>query len=166
VTSVQSESGEPSDVRIDLEIDRVDRFSVELSRFVRLDRFQGIRPNGGFGASHLADVCGSLARTYIRRTGWPRQSALSTPLSFSTVKQLFLQCNPKGLDRSPSLTSFEGTRAALSWSTCCIRHNSGTKRGTSRKSQFRRTWAVSEYASVSSAVDAALRRGGRPVGSW
>jgi len=47
VTSVQSESGEPSDVRIDLEIDRVDRFSVELSRFVRLDRFQGLRPNGG-----------------------------------------------------------------------------------------------------------------------
>ena len=60
-------------------------------------------------------------------------------------------CSPKRLDRRLSLTSFGGTRAALSWSTCCIRHNSGTERGTSRKSRFHRTWAVSDYASVSRA---------------
>ena len=55
------------------------------------------------------------------------------------------------IDRRPSLTSVGGTRAALSWSICCTRHNSGTERGTSRKSRCHRTWEVSEYASASRA---------------
>jgi len=67
------------------------------------------------------------------------------------AKQWFLHCSPKGLDRRPFLSSFGDTRAALSWSTCCIRHNSGTEQGTSRKSRFRRIWAASECASVSGA---------------
>jgi len=34
----------------------------------------------------------------ICRTSWPRQSALSTPLSSSTGSRLFLRYNPTGLD--------------------------------------------------------------------
>jgi len=99
----------------------------------------------------LAYVCGSLARICICRTGWLRQSAPLTPSAFLIGKQLFLHCSPKGLDRRPSLGSSGGTRAVLSWSACCIRHSSGTERGTSRWSRFHRTWAVSECASVSGA---------------
>ena len=61
-------------------------------------------PTGGFGASYLAGVCGSLARACICRTGCPHQSA---PLSSSTGSRLFLHCNPRGLDRRSSLGSSE-----------------------------------------------------------
>ena len=91
-------------------------------------------PIGGFGASHLAGVFGSLAPVCVCRPGWSRQSAPSIPLSTLSGSRLFLRCDPRGLDRRSSLGSSEGTRSALSWSTCCTRGSSGTEPQTSRTS--------------------------------
>jgi len=99
--------------------------------------------------SCFAGVRGSLARVCICPTGWPHQSALSIPLSSSTWSRLLLHYNPRGLGRHTSLGSSKGTRAALSWSTCCTRRSSGTKRETPRTSQLRHTWEASECAWIS-----------------